>query len=131
MTSAANRLRYFSTLPNTDPCTDEDSKVNSDWSYAQNECEKEGQSLITLYDQHDANFVKDFLVKCPEQSHWLGLKKDMNNTMTWSNGDPFQFNDSKVNIKPDEQQCEAIEDGEWKGFNCSDRKPFLCQKGKF
>lgn len=131
MTLAANRLRYITILTNVSEC-DQDDPNRCSQPEALKKCNKTGASLVTLYDRQDADFLIN-LTKGLNQK-LIGLQKFHifpNNATTWSNGDQFKLNYSNVDIKPGEQICEAIEDGVWKGFNCSDRKPFMCQKGKF
>lgn len=122
MTFAVKRLRDFRFLGS------EQDEYN--WSQTLNECNKTGESLITLYDQQDADFVVNFINNTSTLKAWIGIHNQTNAT-TWSNGDKYILNDSNVNIEPGKQICEAFEDGVRKGFNCSDRKPFMCQKGEF
>ncbi|XP_071394172.1 putative C-type lectin domain family 20 member A isoform X2 [Centroberyx affinis] len=41
-------------------------------------------------------------------------------------GVPFTFNASVVTLGTGDQICEAMDKNTWKGFNCSDRIPFMC-----
>uniref|UniRef100_A0A3B5ATV7 C-type lectin domain-containing protein n=1 Tax=Stegastes partitus TaxID=144197 RepID=A0A3B5ATV7_9TELE len=106
--------------------------VHIRWETALNRCKKEGGSLVTLYDDEDATFTENYVNKKDLYStHWLGLIKNRTNITTWSNGDPFTCNRSSVNpanIRNGDQICEAMENKTWKGFNCSDKHPFMCYK---
>lgn len=72
----------------------------------------------------------NFTSSAEESLFWLGLKKKDNNTLFWSNGEAVQFNNSTVNITDVDQLCEAFEKGSWVGFNCSEKKAFMCENGK-
>uniref|UniRef100_A0A3B4ZR50 C-type lectin domain-containing protein n=1 Tax=Stegastes partitus TaxID=144197 RepID=A0A3B4ZR50_9TELE len=103
------------------------------WETALNRCKKEGGSLVTLYDDEDATFIKNYVMKNPYVTYWLGLTKKQTTVTTWSNGDPFTFSRSSVNpanIRNRDQRCEAMENNTWKGFNCSVKHSFMCHKGK-
>lgn len=101
-----------------------------------NKCIKINGSLVTIFDEDDAEFVNQLSIFKKNKETWLGLHKSQHsNVSNWSNGVPFtfhMFNMSHVNVTHGEQICEAIENNIWKGFNCSDRKPFMCsQNSKF
>ncbi|XP_054595638.1 macrophage mannose receptor 1-like [Nothobranchius furzeri] len=117
---AANRLRYFSNVTEI-----------LNFTAAQNKCDENGGSLVTLYDQEDADFVLNLTKSIGDDNHssyWLGLYKNLSANATWSNGDPF--NGPGVHLEGGKQICMAIGNGTWMNFSCSDRKPFMCQKGK-
>lgn len=98
---------------------------------AANKCIEINGSLVTIYDEEDIKFLKQFAVK-EGRPVWLGLQRSpQSNVSKWSNGAPISsemFNTSDVNVRHGEQICEAIENNTWKGFNCSDRKPFMCSR---
>ncbi|KAK2858933.1 hypothetical protein Q5P01_003553 [Channa striata] len=115
-TLTANRLRFFTLSEEVQ------------WQNGLNICTELNETLVTLYDQKDANFTDSFLSNIVETGAWLGLHMDRHNVSTWSDGAPFTFNLSHVNITNGEQICEAIVNNRWEGFNCSERKHFMCHK---
>ncbi|XP_047246063.1 secretory phospholipase A2 receptor-like [Girardinichthys multiradiatus] len=115
---AANRLRRFNPS---------ESKLN--WTEAGNKCIGEGGSLLSLNDEEDVSMIHRFLENTSEiRKVWLGLEQKNTSIPTWSNGDKFIFDESTTE-KQGKQLCEAIQNGTWKGFNCSEKKAFMCQKG--
>lgn len=118
-TFASNHLRHFRL-----------SQLYVTWNAKLNACNHTNESLVTLYDEEDANFIVKFLEKHGDgKLSLLGLH--YNRTTTWSDGTPITFNKSSVNLTNGEQTCEAIKNNTWRGFNCSERKYFMCSKGKF
>ncbi|XP_026182749.1 C-type mannose receptor 2-like [Mastacembelus armatus] len=117
-TFATNYLRFFTPQP----------KAN--WDGLLKICKEKNQSIVTLYDEEDGKFVSKHFIN--ESTIWLGLHRTRVNGVNasfWSNGIPFTFNISSVNVSNGEQICEAIENNRWKGFNCSGQKSFMCYKG--
>ncbi|XP_032444872.1 secretory phospholipase A2 receptor [Xiphophorus hellerii] len=115
---AANRLRYFSYTEN-----------DLNWTKAKQHCVENGGSLLSLFDEEDEMMMINFTSSTEGPGFWLGLKKKDNNTLFWSNGEAVQFNNSTVNITNVDQLCEAFEKGSWMGFNCSEKKAFMCENG--
>ncbi|XP_033471131.2 secretory phospholipase A2 receptor [Epinephelus lanceolatus] len=114
---ASNHLRIFR-IP----------KTKDVFRVALQACNQTHESCVTLYDDEDAKFIHNLLLaEGPEESVWLGLRKDRNTT--WSDGSPVNFSNSSVNVTDEEQMCEAIDNNTWTGSNCSDRKYFMCYKG--
>uniref|UniRef100_A0A3P8TN60 C-type lectin domain-containing protein n=1 Tax=Amphiprion percula TaxID=161767 RepID=A0A3P8TN60_AMPPE len=104
---------------------------DKNWTEAQHECNETGGSLVTLYDDEDATFMQKYMTKSSSwfvSSVWLGLTKTRTNVTTWSNGAPFIFNRSSVNINDGQQICEAMDKNTWKGFTCSGKHYFMCYK---
>lgn len=120
-TFASNRLRIFS-------MNDTNKRQSAD---ALKECNQRNASLVTLYDEEDAKFTATFTANLADYGSnvWLGLRKGRN--ITWSDGARISLNESSVTVTNGKQICEAIENSTWRGFNCSERKPFMCYKGKF
>lgn len=120
---AANSLRSFT-------FSEDQNKIT--WENSVQYCEEQGGSLLSLYDEEDAKIIYYFFQNCTTLCNiWLGLSKDVNYTPTWSNGEPATFNKSQVDLKNEEILCEAFENGQWKSFNCSVEKTFMCQNGRF
>ncbi|KAG8005653.1 C-type lectin 1, partial [Nibea albiflora] len=118
-TFASYRLRLFTPL----------SSGNKKWTASLDECKKANASFVTLYDDEDAMFVIKF-TESVEGSCWLGLHKNASiATNSWSNGKPLIFSHSSVNVANGTQKCEAIDRNTWRGFDCSERKYFMCYKG--
>uniref|UniRef100_A0A3Q2PLT4 C-type lectin domain-containing protein n=1 Tax=Fundulus heteroclitus TaxID=8078 RepID=A0A3Q2PLT4_FUNHE len=120
---AANRLRKFSFL-----------QGRKSWTKALETCESKGGSLLSLYDEEDANMTIHLISSRGDPdfvSIWLGLKWNPSYVPIWSNGEKVIFNESTVDLKKGEQLCETIENGSWKSFKCSEEKAFMCQNGKF
>ncbi|XP_041820301.1 macrophage mannose receptor 1-like [Chelmon rostratus] len=93
------------------------------------ECKRTNESLVTLYDEEDAWFVANFTsLMTNGDKVWLGLQKSRN--ITWSDGSPVTFNVSSVNSANGAQKCEAMDNDTWRGYDCSERKPFMCYDGK-
>lgn len=114
-----NHLRIFNEIETTD----------ANLSTSLNACKAENKSLVTAHDKDDLIFL--YKLYCPGgEVGWLGLHKRQNNVTTWSNGKSLTFNRSQVTTADDNQICEAMGNGTWEGFSCSDRKPFMCYKGK-
>ncbi|KAF1372399.1 hypothetical protein PFLUV_G00264980 [Perca fluviatilis] len=114
-TFGSNRLRVFR-FP--------DNENEPDWDGALSECNKANESFVTLYDEEDANFVANF--SDGKQRLWLGLRKGRN--ITWSDGVPVTFNATYEIEKAGTQICVAIDNNTWTSLNCSERKPFMCNK---
>uniref|UniRef100_A0A672JM59 C-type lectin domain-containing protein n=4 Tax=Salarias fasciatus TaxID=181472 RepID=A0A672JM59_SALFA len=95
---------------------------------ARDKCEEEGGKLLSLYDQEDAEFIKWILEnETQDKSFWIGLKKT-NKALTWSDGANFPL----LNLGSEHhfnQECGAIENPDWKAFNCSEPKYFMCNNG--
>lgn len=72
--------------------------------------------------------MQNYMKKNNHYFIWLGLTKTRTNVTTWSNGKPFTFNRSSVNLPDRDQICEAMDKNTWKGFKCSDRHYFMCYK---
>ncbi|KAK1906551.1 C-type lectin 1 [Dissostichus eleginoides] len=114
LTSHQLRIFYFKT-------------TRSVWSEALEECYENNESPVTLYDEEDEKFTYKF-----QESNrgppplWLGLSKSRN--LTWSNGNNVNFTESLVNLTKGEQICEAIDNDTWTGYNCSEKKHFMCSK---
>lgn len=103
------------------------SEGEGNWKDSLNKCESMNSSLATLYDQEDlAALLKDV----SGTDFWSGLRKNKSSVTTWSDGSSLAFNISQVTNIGDDQICEAMTNITWKAFNCSDRKPFMCYKGK-
>ncbi|XP_010747840.3 macrophage mannose receptor 1 [Larimichthys crocea] len=116
-TFASYRLRHFSIG---------DKK---DWKNSLDECKEDASSFVTVYDDEDAMFVWNY-TKHIDSSRWLGLHRNILITKnTWSNGNPLMVNYSSVNVSDWTQECEAIGNNTWRGFNCSERNYFMCYKG--
>lgn len=103
------------------------SEGEGNWTYSLNKCESMNSSLVTLYDQED---LVALLKNESEPGFWSGLRKNKSSVTTWSDGNSLAFNISQVTSIGDDQICEAMTNRTWKAFNCSDRKPFMCYKGK-
>ncbi len=114
-TLSSTRLRIFS----------RPSVERTNWKLSLNECHNKGETPVTLFDEEDANFTANFArgIKV-----WLGLHRV--GRITWSDGSPLTFSKSDVCVKDNEQKCEAVENNTWKGFDCSEKKPFMCYEGK-
>uniref|UniRef100_A0A3Q3R008 C-type lectin domain-containing protein n=1 Tax=Monopterus albus TaxID=43700 RepID=A0A3Q3R008_MONAL len=113
---ASNRLQVF-TLTNE----------RTSWNNAKDICNNKSESLVILYDEEDASFANNFVMnKIGTDRAWLGLHRNQNHTPTWSNGESLTFNKLTVNVSDGQQICIAIEDSQWKEFNCSDQKSFMC-----
>lgn len=80
-----------------------------------------------MYDQEDLGALLKIV---PESGFWSGLRKNESRVTTWSDGNSLAFKNSQVTSNGDGQICEAMTNRTWKAFNCSDRKPFMCYKGK-
>uniref|UniRef100_A0A3Q1CHF3 C-type lectin domain-containing protein n=1 Tax=Amphiprion ocellaris TaxID=80972 RepID=A0A3Q1CHF3_AMPOC len=105
---------------------------DKNWNEARRECNEKNGSLVTLYDDEDATFMRKYVTKSSSgfvSSVWLGLTKTRTNVTTWSNGAPFIFSRSSVNLPDREQICEAMDKNTWKGFTCSGKHYFMCYKG--
>ncbi|KAL3977343.1 olfactory receptor [Sarotherodon galilaeus] len=114
-------------------CLEEDEqKVN--WADSFEMCKSHTSSLVTVYDQEDFDVLlkNNELTKndLPRYNLWSGLHKNKSSVTTWSDGNSLTFSISQVTSIGDDQICEAMTNGTWKAFNCSDRKPFMCYKGK-
>lgn len=117
-TFASNHLRIFS-FPETDTVL---------W---ENACNQTHESFVTLYDEEDASFTAKVTSSFGSGSSvWLGLRRNPTQ-ITWSDGAPITFSESSLNVNNGEQICEAMDNNTWRGFNCSERKPFMCYKGTF
>lgn len=97
------------------------------WMDSLNKCESKDSSLVTVYDQEDLGAL---LKNMSGEEFWSGLRKNQSRVTTWSDGNSLAFSNSQVTSIGDDQICEAMTNITWKGFNCSDRKPFMCYKGK-
>ncbi|XP_026216871.1 C-type mannose receptor 2-like [Anabas testudineus] len=119
-TLASNRLRFFSFLQN-----------DVQWITGKNGCITMNRSLVTLYDEDDAYFVHKFTESQlgDNKRSWLGLHMSQHNVSTWSSSGHFTSSLPDVDVTNGQQICEAIENNTRKGFNCSDRKPFMCYRG--
>ncbi|KAK9525654.1 hypothetical protein VZT92_016339 [Zoarces viviparus] len=95
------------------------------WNESLIYCNQSGGSLVTLYDEADRNFTERF---SGGKKTWLGLKKSRN--ITWSNSVPVTFQNISVNVTKGYQTCVAVNNTTWRGFNCSERKPFMCSSGR-
>uniref|UniRef100_A0A3B4XTC8 C-type lectin domain-containing protein n=1 Tax=Seriola lalandi dorsalis TaxID=1841481 RepID=A0A3B4XTC8_SERLL len=100
------------------------------WGTLLQNCTSTNESFVTLYDEDDGNFLNKFAAVVPKDV-WLGLRKSRENVTTWSDGIPFMFNNSDVTVTNGMPICEGIEQSKWTVFNCSDKKNFMCYKGKF
>ncbi|CAJ1054941.1 macrophage mannose receptor 1-like [Xyrichtys novacula] len=124
-TFAAQRLRYFEILT-------DDNFESADVAFKK--CKETNASMMTLYDEQDAKFAFNFTKGCEElgltRKCWLGLQY-VGNCSKWSSGEPVTFlsNNITTHHSRNEQTCVAIENKEWKKFNCSDKKFFMCSKG--
>lgn len=92
-----------------------------------NICKVTNESFVTLYDEDDARFTARFTYG----TAWLGLRRGRGPNTFWSDGSPLKFNETSLNGKDGDQICGAIDNTTWIGYNCSERKPFMCYKGKF
>ncbi|KAM3588124.1 uncharacterized protein V6R79_021834 [Siganus canaliculatus] len=92
------------------------------------ECQQENQSLVTIYDEEDA-VVFDSLTpfKIDFFRYGLGLRKK-NTSSTWSDGTLYTYRNSTVKVSYWNQTCEAMDNDKWRGFNCSEKKFFMCKK---
>lgn len=120
-TFASSRLRNFLFL----------SENQVEFNPSLSVCEQNGSSIVTLYDQDDASFT-NLLTGNTHTGTWLGLIKREEN-VSWSDGVPTIYISKMrhVNVAQGEQICGAIENNTLTGFNCSERKHFMCYKGKF
>lgn len=114
-TFGSNRLRVFNI-----------TGTKSNWDAALSECNETNQSFVTLYDEEDANFIANL---AGILTVWLGLRKGRN--ITWSDGVPVTFNGSYVIETNNTQICVAIDNNTWTSLDCSETKPFMCNKGTF
>ncbi|XP_036977874.1 secretory phospholipase A2 receptor-like [Acanthopagrus latus] len=110
-TFPSTRLRHFSFA--------EDKEK---WGDSLTRCKQKNESAVTLYDDEDAKFTANFTYT---ETVWLGLRKVRN--ITWSNGRPFTFNKSSVDVTNGTQRCQAIERNTWKDYNCSRLEYFMCE----
>lgn len=117
LTFASNRLRFFSV-----------SNTSETQSVSLDQCNQTGASLVTLYDEEDANFTAKFVDSYDWV--WLGLRRKRTQ-ITWSDGTPIPFSESSVTVTNGEQICEAIDNDTWSAFNCLEKKPFMCNDGMF
>ncbi|KAA8580131.1 hypothetical protein FQN60_005666, partial [Etheostoma spectabile] len=113
-TFGSNRLRVFNIYG---------SELT--WDAALRKCNETNESLATLYDEEDANFINN-TIKKEDGTVWLGLRKGRN--ITWSDGVRVTFNYSYEIGKNTSQICVAIDNNTWTSLNCSERKPFMCKK---
>ncbi|KAG7233794.1 hypothetical protein INR49_006579 [Caranx melampygus] len=112
----ANRLRIFNVTA-TEGLT---------WKESLDLCRAKNESLVTLYDQGDIDFTHNFSRKGNQGvGIFVGLRWT-NKSVRWSDGTPYIFNRSTVNVSNGNLVCEGIEEGQWREFNCSDRKYFMC-----
>ncbi|KAF3859588.1 hypothetical protein F7725_021987, partial [Dissostichus mawsoni] len=102
------------------------TRARSVWIEALEECYENNESPVTLYDEEDEKFTDKFQESKKEPPLWLGLSKSRN--LTWSNGNNVNFTESLVNLTKGEQICEAIDNDTWTGYNCSEKKHFMCSK---
>ena len=116
-TFPSTRLRHFSFAEDREK-----------WGDSLTRCKQKNESAVTLYDDEDAKFTANFTYT---ETVWLGLRKVRN--ITWSNGRPFTFNKSSVDVTNGTQRCQAIERNTWKDYNCSRLEYFMCELfwGKF
>lgn len=101
-----------------------------DWTVSLNTCKSNDSSLVTVYDQEDLGALLKNVPGKESVKFWSGLRKNQSSVTTWSDGNSLAFNNSQVTSIGDDQICEAMTNITWKAFNCSDRKPFMCYKGK-
>ncbi|KAF0029675.1 hypothetical protein F2P81_018780 [Scophthalmus maximus] len=119
-TFASHRLRLFNY----------NGIVKNGWWDSLKECNLINQSLVTLYDDEDAEYLKKFREdRLHLTSAWLGLSRRRKNITTWSDGVPVTHNVSSVTLTNGEQKCGAIQNNTLTSFNCSDRNAFMCHKG--
>lgn len=118
LTGAANRLRVFN-------FTD----IRQSFKTARDECLQVNQSLATLIDKEDVDFLNKSLYSKRERdktTFWIGLQKNRKTILSWSNGDEVTLN---INEEiHNEQHCGALKDT-LKYFNCADAMSFMCYKG--
>ncbi|XP_035460584.1 secretory phospholipase A2 receptor [Scophthalmus maximus] len=118
-TFASHRLRLFNY----------NGIVKNGWWDSLKECNLINQSLVTLYDDEDAEYLKKFREdRLHLTSAWLGLSRRRKNITTWSDGVPVTHNVSSVTLTNGEQKCGAIQNNTLTSFNCSDRNAFMCHK---
>lgn len=97
------------------------------WTASLNKCKINDSSLVTVYDEEDLGALLKIV---PGSGFWSGLRKNESRVTTWSDGNSLAFNNPQVTSNGDDQICEAMTNRTWEAFNCSDRKPFMCYKGK-
>ncbi|XP_062238309.1 uncharacterized protein LOC133948518 isoform X2 [Platichthys flesus] len=117
--AAANRFRRFY-LNDT---------VKPSWDRLLEICENNSSSFVTLYDDDDAKSLEEFAQAPPFSSLWLGLRRNLENVTTWSNGDPYTFNLTNVTVKREEQRCGAVENNKYTDFGCNKSLHFMCYEG--
>uniref|UniRef100_A0A3B3BYD9 C-type lectin domain-containing protein n=1 Tax=Oryzias melastigma TaxID=30732 RepID=A0A3B3BYD9_ORYME len=100
---------------------------------AQKNCTNSNESLITLFDREDVDVVSNRSKDCVQvySGFWTGLRKKNRTRSTWSDGTEVVFNESSVEAHEFNQICEALDNGTWTGFNCSERKSFMCNTSKY
>ncbi|XP_004083062.2 secretory phospholipase A2 receptor [Oryzias latipes] len=92
---------------------------------AQKNCSSTNESLITLFDREHVDVVSNAPCSLYQTGFWVGLKEKENKNSTWSDGTELTFNKSTVTAN-NQQICEALDNGQWMGFNCSERMFFMC-----
>lgn len=96
---------------------------------AQKNCSSTNEFLITLFDREHVDVVSNAPCSLYQTGFWVGLKEKENKNSTWSDGTELTFNKSTVTAN-NQQICEALDNGQWMGFNCSERMFFMCNTGK-
>ncbi|RVE56750.1 hypothetical protein OJAV_G00224660 [Oryzias javanicus] len=91
-------------------------------------CTSINESLITIFDEEHVHVLLNCSTNCEvkDTGIWVGLGKKNRTGSTWSDGTEVTFHESSVTAGEFNQTCEALDNGTWKGFNCSERKFFMC-----
>lgn len=112
-----SRLRIFSVI-----------EKGTTWETSKKLCSNKSESLVTVYDVDDINFMLGFVSAL--SGPYVGLHWT-NRSVKWSDGTPSIFKLSTENQANGKLECVSIDKGNWTTFNCADKKHFMCYDGKF
>uniref|UniRef100_A0A1I7Z3X3 C-type lectin domain-containing protein n=1 Tax=Steinernema glaseri TaxID=37863 RepID=A0A1I7Z3X3_9BILA len=98
---------------------------NADFHTAEKTCVAAGGHLASLHTRYDCAYLIDY-----EHLYWLGGRDLYNNdTWTWTDGSPFNFNNWEAGGNVDGDDC-LLMDGStalWQPHDCQKKYNFICE----
>ncbi|KAL0611141.1 Early activation antigen CD69 [Plecturocebus cupreus] len=97
------------------------STAKKSWTSAQNACSEHGATLAVIDSEKDMNFLKRYAGR---GEHWVGLKKEPDQTWKWSNGKEFN---NWFNFTGSEK-CVFLKNTEVSSMECEKSLHWICNK---
>ncbi|XP_054974420.1 early activation antigen CD69 [Sorex araneus] len=97
------------------------STEKKNWTSAQNECSKHGATLAYVDSEKDMMFLMRYVSRT---KHWIGLKKEGNQTWRWANGREFH---NWFSLSGSEN-CVFLNGTEVSSTECEKRLHWICNK---